>query len=84
MSESTKAVKKIENKKPKVKKPSAFKRLKQFLKEMVNELKRVHWPTRKELIKTTGSVIVFVIIMAAVIGGLDTIFGSLFKLIYKI
>ena len=43
----------------------------QFLKEAKGELKKVKWPTRKELMATTVMVIIFVLILAFFLGGVD-------------
>ena len=44
---------------------------------MIAELKKVVTPTRKELVSFTVVVLVFVIIMMALVWGLDQIFGWL-------
>lgn len=48
-----------------------FSRLVRFLKEVVSELRKVIWPTRKQMITYTAVVLVFVAFMVAVIAGLD-------------
>jgi preprotein translocase subunit SecE len=48
-----------------------FARLVRFLKEVVSELRKVIWPTRKQMITYTAVVLVFVAFMVAVIAGLD-------------
>jgi len=53
----------------------------QFLRESKNELKRVKWPTRKELLASTAVVIVFTLIVAFFLGLID--FG-LIKIIKNI
>jgi preprotein translocase subunit SecE len=55
----------------------------QFLKEVIAELKRVTWPTRAETIKLTAVVIALSVIVGAFIGGLDALFLSIQKLIFK-
>ncbi len=52
-----------------------FARLSLFLREVIAELRKVIWPTRKELIAYTGVVIVFVVIMAAIVALMDYVFG---------
>jgi preprotein translocase subunit SecE len=47
-----------------------------FFREIVSELRKVIWPTRKELLTYTGVVIVFVVIMTALVAGLDYGFGK--------
>jgi preprotein translocase subunit SecE len=46
-------------------------RLINFIREVVAELRKVIWPTRKELITYTAVVVVFVSIMLTVVGLLD-------------
>jgi preprotein translocase subunit SecE len=46
-------------------------RLARFIREIVAELRKVNWPSRKELITYTLVVLVFVIVMASLVNGLD-------------
>ena len=48
-----------------------FARLINFVREVVAELRKVIWPTRKELTTYTVVVVVFVIVMLTIVGGLD-------------
>jgi preprotein translocase subunit SecE len=52
-----------------------FSRLVVFLRQVVAELKKVVTPTRRELFSYTGVVLVFVVIMMALVYGLDRLFG---------
>ncbi len=52
-------------------------RLTRFLREVVAELSKVIWPTRKELVTYTIVVVVFVSVMTAIVTGLDIGFGKL-------
>ena len=54
-----------------------------FLKEVVAELKKVTWPSRKDLVNYTIAVIVFVILISVVVGVLDLIFQQGFLLIVR-
>ena len=54
------------------KKGSIFKRIGRFFKDVYSELKKVTWPSRKNLISYTIAVLVFVAIMMLVIYGIDT------------
>nr|WP_241429008.1 preprotein translocase subunit SecE [Agrococcus sp. ARC_14] len=47
-----------------------------FLKEVLVELRKVVTPTRKELIRYTLVVLVFVVFMMLLVSGLDLLFGS--------
>ena len=51
---------------------SILKKIGRFFKDVVVELKKVTWPTRKNLISYTIAVIVFVSIMMAIIYGIDS------------
>jgi len=83
--ETMKTVKKVEKKKKMTeKKANVFIRFGRYVKDVMAELKRVSWPNRKELISMTGQVIVFVLVMAAIVGVLDLGFGSLFRLVYSL
>ena len=48
-----------------------------FGKDSVAEAKRVVWPTRKETLQTTGVVVLFAIIMALFLWGVDALLMSL-------
>lgn len=49
----------------------------QFVGEVRSELKRVHWPNRKELVSYSLVVIVGLVLMTAFISGVDTVFQEL-------
>ncbi len=49
-------------------------KIKEFLKEVRLEMKKVNWPTRKETVKYTLIVVGLSIVTAAFLGGLDAIF----------
>ncbi len=55
-------------------------RLALFIRQVIVELRKVIWPTRKELIAYTTVVIIFVSIIAGIIAGFDYVFtrGVLF------
>jgi preprotein translocase subunit SecE len=55
-------------------KGSVFSRLALFIRQVVAELRKVIWPTRKELIAYTTVVVIFVLIMAGIIAGYDYVF----------
>ena len=50
---------------------------KRFLREVVIELKRVNWPSKKETIKHTLTVIAVLVIVAVFLGGLDFLYTKL-------
>jgi preprotein translocase subunit SecE len=61
-------------KKDRAEKRGPFGRVSLFLRQVVNELSKVVTPTRRELITYTIVVLVFVIIMMAIVSGLDLVF----------
>lgn len=50
-----------------------------FFKDVWGEVKKVTWPTKKDLFKTTFAVIAFIAIFAVVVGLMDLGLGALFK-----
>ncbi|WP_306990058.1 preprotein translocase subunit SecE [Amycolatopsis thermophila] len=56
------------------KKPSLFARLVRFIREVWAELRKVIWPTRKQMITYTTVVLVFVAFMVALVSLLDFAF----------
>lgn len=58
------------------KRASVFARLRRFLLEVVDQLRRVIWPTRKQLITYGGVVLVFLVFMVALVFGLDLLLGK--------
>ena len=53
----------------------------QFVREVRAELKKVSWPTKKELVSYTGVVGLAVVIVCALIWVCDTAFAKLFRII---
>ena len=53
------------------KKPGLFKRIAKWFREMKSELKKVVWPTGKQLAKNTGISLAVMIASAIVIWGFD-------------
>ena len=58
-------------------KPGLPARLSLFYRQVVAELRKVIWPTRKELVTYTSVVVVFVLIIIAFVSLLDLGFGQL-------
>ena len=48
----------------------------QFLREVRQELKKVNWPTREELVAYTVVVLVSVIVLTSYVFGLDYVFSK--------
>ncbi len=49
---------------------------KQFFKEVFGEVKKLSWPTKKELASYTLTVLGFIILMAIIVYALDLVFGE--------
>jgi preprotein translocase subunit SecE len=52
--------------------------IQKFFQETIGELRKVSWPTRQEAIQLTEIVLVVILIMAAILGGLDYIYAWIF------
>ncbi len=52
-----------------------------FFKDILSELKKVTWPTGKELVKYAGAVLAFIIVLAIIVGLMDFGLSSLFGLV---
>jgi preprotein translocase subunit SecE len=60
----------------KQKRPSVLARFFRFLREVVGELRKVIWPTRKQQLTYTAVVLVFVAVIVALVSGLDLLFAK--------
>jgi preprotein translocase subunit SecE len=56
-------------------------KIQRFFQETVGELRKVSWPTRREAIRLTWIVIGVILIMAAILGGLDFVYTKIFGVI---
>jgi len=56
---------------------------KRFLEEVVSEMKKVSWSTKKELVTYTGVVGIAVVVVCALIWICDTFFARLFHIILR-
>lgn len=65
----------------KEKKLNLFARIGRYFKDVVGELKKLTWPTGKDLAKYTATVLAFIVLFAVVIGVLDFLFGQGFTLL---
>jgi len=50
-------------------------------KGVINELKKVSWPSRQEATRLTGIVLVVTGILSLILWGIDTVFAELVKLV---
>lgn len=58
-------------------------RLKSFLTDTKNELKKVTWPTKEELKEATRVVIVASFLLTIFIGAVDQVLSRIVKLIFR-
>jgi len=58
------------------KRPSVFSRLARFIREVIGELRKVIWPTRKQQVTYTIVVLVFLAVVVAIVSGLDLLFDK--------
>ena len=63
----------------KKKERNIFKWIRRYLLDVRNEMRRVSWPTRKAIVNSTVTVLVFVFIYAVFIGAVDYLFAFLTK-----
>jgi preprotein translocase subunit SecE len=70
-----KAVKATAKPVPRKEKKSILKRMMTYFVSVKNELKRVSWPTRKAIINSTLTVLVFVLVWSIYIGLWDYLFA---------
>jgi preprotein translocase subunit SecE len=63
------------------KKPSLIDKVKQYLVDTRGELRKVTWPTRKQLTNLTLIVLAVTVAMAIFLGAMDLLFATLVRLI---
>jgi preprotein translocase subunit SecE len=57
-----------------------FEKIKQFLREFRIEMKKVTWPSRKEIVASTGVVLVVVMLISFYLGLADLLLSKMLKL----
>ena len=62
--------------KAKERRPGRIKNLILFVRQVLAELRKVIWPTRRELLTYTSVVLVFVFFMVAVVSAYDFVFSQ--------
>ena len=72
------------NNKSEAKKPNIFVRMGRKLKETFSELKRVTWPTFPKVLKSTGVVLVVVLVFLVVVTGINFGLQALLDLVTSI
>ncbi len=65
-------------------KPGFFSRIAKWCKEMKSELKKVQWPTRKQVVNNTLVVIACVIVVGVFIWVFDFIAGNAIQLLISL
>ena len=65
-------------------KPNVLERIKRYFRSMYQEMKRVHWPGRRDLMIYTIAVICVSLIVAVLIYLLDSGIGALMGLILSL
>ena len=68
----------------KAKKPNFFKKVGKFFSDVVSEMKKIVWPSKKQTINNTLAVTVIVVISAVVIVVLDLVFGGILELLINL
>lgn len=58
-------------------------KIKEFIEGVRKEMKKVSWPTQRELIDNTVVVMVFTILLAAFIFVVDQIYSTVLETIYQ-
>lgn len=66
------------------KKLNIFARIALFFRQVIAELRKVVTPTRKELVKFTAVVLGFVVVMMALVLGLDTLFAWVANVVFGV
>jgi preprotein translocase subunit SecE len=62
--------------------PGGFGRIGRFIREVVAELRKVIWPTRKELLTYAVVVIIFIAILMSIIALYDLVFGRVVAFVF--
>ena len=63
------------------KKPGFFARISRSIRDMRGEMKKVVWPSRKQILNNTLVVLAAVAISAIFIGGLDSLLGLVVRFV---
>ncbi|MCQ4948162.1 preprotein translocase subunit SecE [Bittarella massiliensis (ex Durand et al. 2017)] len=58
-------------------------RIAKYFRDFRSELKKIVWPSRKQIVKSTAVVLLMVFIAGVVIWGFDTVLGFLVNLLLK-
>lgn len=58
-----------------------FQKIKEYFVGVWEELKLVDWPDKEEVLNTTLAVLVFILIIAIFLGGIDLLISFLLKIL---
>ena len=61
-----------------------MKKIHQYLKNSIQEFNNVTWPTKKQAIRISTIVFIFMIISAIILGAVDQLLASGYKLLLSI
>lgn len=64
--------------------PGVIKRSQNFVQDVRTETEKVTWPTREDLKAGTSVTIVFLLILAVMIGSMDVVFQNIVLALYRI
>ena len=67
-----------------VKKPGFFSKIARSFRDMKGEMKKVVWPSRKQVINNTMIVLAFVAVSGVFIWGLDSILSFAIKALFAV
>jgi preprotein translocase subunit SecE len=59
-------------------------KVKSYIDEVVKEMKKVNWPSQKEVINNTGITILATVIIAAFVYGADQVISTSLEFVYSI
>ena len=62
-------------------KPSFASKVKDFLKSIKGEFKKIVWPSKGSVIKNTSVVLIYCILIGVIVYALDMLFSWLFNLV---
>ena len=65
-----------------VSKKGFFSKISKSIKDMRGELKKVVWPSKKQVLNNTGVVLLTCVVFAIFLGGLDFLLTSLITLVF--
>ncbi|WRS26618.1 preprotein translocase subunit SecE [Oscillospiraceae bacterium MB08-C2-2] len=64
--------------------PGFFGKISRFFRDILGEMKRVVWPSKKQVMNNTVIVIGFMIVASILIGGFDILLSQLVKLLMSL